>query len=471
MAHVIENRNSDGKLMSYSIRVFRGRDITGKQLKSYFTTFEVPEKWTDEKALKEANKQAVLFEKQCKDGLVGIEKQTFAEYAAYVMQLKEKNQKHRTVERYGDLLKRIIPAIGHMKLTDIRPQHLNQFYTNLGEVGVRDDVKYKCKIDLKQLLKEKGSTKVRFGEENGISMGVLNGITQGKNVRLASAQAVSKALNRPFKDVFSPSTEITSLSNKTILEYHRLISTIMSQAEKEMLIIYNPAHRATPPKLTRTQANYFQIDVVNRIIDCLENEPIKWKTITYLLMLTGCRRGEILGLKWDKIDFETGTIKIENTLLRSQTKGIYEDTTKSGKNRPIQLPPEAMQLLKDYRLWYMKEKLKNGDRWQTDPKWKGSNFVFVQEDKNPGNPIYPDSISDWLGNFSKRHDLPHVNPHAFRHTFASILISKGVDIVTVSKALGHEKVSTTTDIYAELMKQASEQASECIADTILRRTK
>jgi site-specific recombinase XerD len=85
--------------------------------------------------------------------------------------------------------------------------------------------------------------------------------------------------------------------------------------------------------------------------------------------------------------------------------------------------------------------------------------------------MHPDSITLWLQRFSERHGLPHINPHAFRHTFASILISKGIDIVTVSKTLGHEKVSTTTDIYAELMKQASEEASQCIADVVLRKAK
>lgn len=462
MANIQERRSKDGKLISYAIRVHRGRDAAGKQLTPFTATFNVPVGWTDERARKAAEKEAILFEKQCRDGMIGANRQTFEVYSEYVMRLKEKNQKHRTVERYRELLARILPAIGHMKLTEIKPQHLNQFYTNLGESGIRKDGKFACKIDLEKHLNKTKKSKAAFAKKAGISPQVVSAIINGKSVSERSADRISTALGKNTKQAFNYTDRKSTLSNKTILEYHRLISTIFAQAEKEMLIPYNPARRASPPKLIKAQANYFQVDEVNRIIECLEGEPLKWKAITYLLMLTGCRRGEILGLKWDKVDLDKGLIRIENNLLRSKTKGIYEDTPKTGKNRVLQIPGEAVQLLKEYRLWYMKERLANGDRWEN------TNFLFVQE---TGKPMYPDSVTDWLGNFSKRHGLPHINPHAFRHTFASILISKGIDIVTVSKTLGHEKVSTTTDIYAELMKQASEEASECIADTILRRQK
>jgi integrase len=402
MANIQERRNKNGELISFSIRVHRGRDSQGKQLKPFSTTFEVPEGWTETKARKEAAKQAIIFEKQCKEGTAPDSKQTFGVYAEYVIALKERSGvKHSTIKRYKSLLVRVNQGIGHIKIGDIRPQHLNKLYEELAA----------DKINLK---------------------------TGGK------------------------------LSNKTIMEHHRFISTVMTQAEKEMLIPYNPAHKATPPKLKRTEANHFQIDEVERITKCLESEPLKWRTMTTLLMLTGCRRGELLGLKWSSVDFKNHQIKIENNLLYSAERGIYEETTKTGKTRMVKLPQEAITLLSQYKAWYEKQRKLNGDRWQSGEKWKNSNFVFVQE---TGEPMHPDSLTDWLDKFSTRHELPHINPHAFRHTFASILISKGIDIVTVSKTLGHEKVSTTTDIYAELMKQASEEASECIADVILRKAK
>lgn len=402
MANIQERRNKDSKLISFSIRVHRGRDSFGKQLKPFSTTFEVPEGWTEARAKKEAEKYAVIYEKQCKDGTAPDSKQTFAVYSNYVIALKMRTGiKRSTVERYKSLAVRVNQSIGHIKIGNLRPQHLNKLYEELSQVG-----------------------------ENRLTGGTL--------------------------------------SNKTILEHHRFISTVMTQAEKEMLVPYNPARKASPPKIRKTEANHFQIDEVTRIIDCLEDEPIKWKTYTYMLMLTGCRRGEISGLKWSSIDFQNRQIKIENNLLYSPEAGIYEETPKTGKTRMIKLPQEAIDLLRQYQVWYKKQRLLNGDRWQSGDKWKGSNFVFVQE---TGEPMHPDSVTDWLSKFSARHKLPHINPHAFRHTYASVLISKGIDIVTVSKSLGHEKVSTTIDIYAELMKQASEEAAECIADVVIRKAK
>ena len=106
--------------------------------------------------------------------------------------------------------------------------------------------------------------------------------------------------------------------------------------------------------------------------------------------------------------------------------------------------------------------LANGDRWLH------TGYVFTQDN---GNHMSPDSITGWLHDFSTRHGLPHINPHAFRHTMASILINSGKDVVSVSKRLGHAKVSTTTDIYSHIIMEADEQASECLADVMLRPTK
>lgn len=247
-----------------------------------------------------------------------------------------------------------------------------------------------------------------------------------------------------------------------ILEHHRLIHTILAQAEKEMLVQYNAAAKATPPKAAKKEVNYFQPEDIVRIREALDQEPLKWKVATHLLLITGCRRGEIMGLRWDRVDFANSKIKIDTNLLYSAKRGIYEDTTKTGTVRFIKLPAETMELLRQYRRWYMELRFKNGDRWQD------TGFLFVKEN---GEPMIPDGITAWLSDFSKRHDLPHINPHAFRHTMASILINSGKDVVSVSKRLGHAKVSTTTDIYSHIIMEADEQASECLADVMLRPTK
>ena len=177
-------------------------------------------------------------------------------------------------------------------------------------------------------------------------------------------------------------------------------------------------------------------------------------------MITGARRGEIAGLKWSKFDMEKRRLKVDTALLNSTKIGVYETTTKTSNQRYIPLPDETFALLRRYRVSQMELQLANGDRWvQTD-------YVFTQSD---GSPIRPDTITQWLAKFSKRKGLPHINPHAFRHTAASVLISQGTDVVTVSKMLGHAKVSTTEDIYSHVIEESKQQASNALAEVYFRR--
>ena len=177
--------------------------------------------------------------------------------------------------------------------------------------------------------------------------------------------------------------------------------------------------------------------------------------------ITGARRGEILGLKWDKVDFVGCRIHICNNILYSADRGIYEDTPKtSTSDRFVSLPAETLQLLRQYRTWQATERLRLGGYYENQ------DFVFAQDN---GRPMHPDSVTDWCAKFSKRHGLPHINPHAFRHTMASMLYFNGVDSVSISKRLGHAQVSTTANIYAHVMAEADQKNAEILADVFLKK--
>ena len=191
---------------------------------------------------------------------------------------------------------------------------------------------------------------------------------------------------------------------------------------------FNVAARATLPKAEHKDVNYFQPEQVAAIREALEQEPMKWKTLVHLLLITGVRRGEVLGLKWDKVDFEGNRIFICNNILYRADVGIYESNPKTERSRRyVALPTETMQLLRRYRAWQAEERLRLGEYYQNQ------GFVFAQDN---GNPMHPDSVTNWLKKFSRRHDLPHINPHAFRHTMASMLYFNGVDIQTAGTRPG-----------------------------------
>lgn len=415
MANIQPRKNKDGKIISYCIRVHKGRDTNGKQLKPYTMTFFFDEKWSEKKIQAELQKAATLFENECKKGFVADNKQTFERYANYVIDLKERiGVKHRTIVRYKELLERIKPAIGHYKLCDLKPQHLNAFYDQLSKDGI-------------------------------------NKATGGK------------------------------LSSKTIIEHHRLIRTILAEAEKELLVPYNAASKATPPKNEQKEANYIEIEDIERILFYSLQEPLKKQVALNLLIFTGCRRGEIMGLQWSDIDFKNNLINIKRTSLYSKDRGIYQDTPKTEQSkRSISVPAKVMELLRVYKKEYNTKRLALGTAW-TD-----TGFILVQEN---GKPMHPDTLTDYCSSFRTKYNniiekenkdrpktnklplLPHINPHAFRHSQASMLILSGLDCATVSKRLGHANISTTTNIYTHILHEADKKASDKLENILLNQNK
>lgn len=461
MANIQERRNKEGTLISFSIRVHRGRGADGKQLKPWTATFEVSPTWTEKSARKKAEAFAATFEKECREGITTDSRQKFAPYCDYVIDLKEKTGiKHSTIVRYKELTTRIYPALGHMKLKDIRPDHLNSLYARLAQPGA-GSAHAIAKVDLAALLKEKRLTRLELSNVTGLSLKAVYAAVKGERVKKEVAGAISTALGGGLEDFFSLNTKERTLSGKTIREYHRLIHTVLDQALKEGLVAVNVADRATPPKMEQKDVNYFQPEQVTAIREALETEAIKWRTLVHLLLITGARRGEILGLKWDKVDFNSNQVYICNNVLYSADVGIYEDTPKTERSkRYVSLPAETMQLLKQYRAW------QNGERLRLGEYYQDQGFVFAQD---TGGPMHPDSVTTWLSRFSKRHGLPHVNAHAFRHTMASMLYFNGVDSVSISKRLGHAQVSTTANIYAHVMEAADKKNADILADVFLKK--
>lgn len=452
----IDGKNGE----AYKITVTKGRDCNGKQVRHYRTWKPEPG-MTERQINKEVQRAALDFEREIELGYQVDNRQTFAQYVEYVLKLKERSGcKHLTLVRYRELTERIYPAIGHLKLAEIRPQHLNKLYADLSRPGVsKRGTTAVASVDLSRLLNERKLTRVALATAAGIGASTITAACQKKKIALASAQAIAKALGERTERLFLLETDEGLLGEKTILEHHRFIRTVLAQAEKEMLVPYNAAAKATPPKAKTKEVNYFQPQDMPAILNALETEPLKWRVITHLLLVSGCRRGEIMGLKWENVDFTQHTVRICSALLYSPEKGVYEDSTKTKTVRLLRLPCETVALLKKHRKEQLQLRLLNGDRWVE------TGYVFT---KDNGESMNPESITGWLSDFSKRHGLPHINPHAFRHTVASVLIANGVDTVTVSKQLGHATPTTTENIYGHLIEDAKTRAAECIADMLLR---
>lgn len=459
MATIEKYTGKDG--LTYRITVYAGFDTQGKRIRHRMSYKPTPG-MTPRQIEKAAQKAAMDFERSIEQGFALDNRQTFAEYADYVLDLKQRTgTKARTLDRYQDMMVRINQAIGHIKLADLRPQHLNSFYKNLAEPGIRmGGGSAKAKIDMVAWLKKNKLSRGKLAEKAGISAATVGVAVKGESIKIEKAQAIAQAMEKKVDEVFKVEKNMEPLADKTILEHHRLISTILAQAEKEMLVPYNAAAKATPPRTTKKDPNYFQPETVAAILEALESEPLKWRLITHLLIVTGCRRGEIMGLKWEKVDFDNCRVKIDRALVSSKSKGVFEESTKTSDIRHLALPRETMDLLRQHKREQLRLQLANGDRWLH------TGYVFTQDN---GDHMNPDSITGWLKDFSTRHSLPHINPHAFRHTVASVLLANGTDIVTVSKQLGHASVNTTESFYSHIIEENKAKAAECIADVLIRK--
>ena len=452
MAYIQARYRKNGELLHYRLFVSDGLDWTGKQRRRYKTW--VPDKpgMSQKQIEKAALAAAIKFEEEIRAGYEIDKRKKFHEYAEYVIDLKARTGlSPTTIERYRAMLPRIYDEIGHIKLTDIRPYHLNDLYKHLAENGVRNKAAI---ATAKKVVKKKVSAlkkpKHLIAEMAGFSHTTLNAILRGDAVTYQNAEKLAHYLGYSVCELFTVEDKFKPLSDKTILEHHRLISMILSQADKELLIPYNPAAKATPPKVSKKEADYFQPEEVADIVKALENVPIKWKAMSYILIDTGCRRGELMGLQWHCVDLDKGIMMIKQALLYTKDKGVYVGPPKTGRPRAVCLAPETIEVLKKWKTEQLRTKIRHADIWQD------TGFIFTKDD---GSAMHPDSITDWLNKFSEANDLPHIHPHAFRHTVASILISNGIDPVTTANELGHADANTTQAIYAHQIARARAEAS------------
>ncbi len=450
----IEKRNN-----SYRITVACGYDVNGKQIRHRMTY--TPEKGMTAKQIeKEVQRQAVLFEEKCQSGNVLDGNIKFSDFAELWFNDRKKDFRPKTYARYLSMLPRINAAIGHLRLDRIQPLHLRQFYDNLSEGGIRQDTKYKCSIDICTYMKDNKLTGAELSRQSGLPTTTVTALKKGENVAYKSAVKLSEYMKQPLDTLFTPVSSGKPLAAKTVLHHHRLISSILSTAVEWGVLFSNPCERTKPPKVEQKEPKYLDEIQAAALLDLLEAEDTAYKTMIRLLLFTGLRRGELLGLEWSDIDFDNKTMQICRSSLYLPDKGIFEDDTKNDtSNRIIKLSQTAIDDLQKYKIWQLERCLEMGDRWHC------SDRIFTNSE---GLPLNPDTLSSWFSKFVKAHSdvLPTVTIHSLRHTNATLQIAGGVPLTTVAKRLGHADTVTTSKIYAHAIKSADEAAAETLENLL-----
>ncbi len=272
---------------------------------------------------------------------------TFAE--KWLREYAEKQLKPRTVEDYRRRLERINGAIGHIRLRELDAGHLNAFYAELQEEGERRDTKFCLRAGL-TLPEGRELSREALARAAGLSRSTVQRALGGKNISGDSARRIAEAYGLPPDELFCPDLREVTLDPNTVRSYHRIISSMLNKAVKWGYIPANPAVNAELPKLWYKEAAHLDEGDARRLLELLQNEPIKYRAAVTVSMLSGLRRGELLGLRWRDVDPVNHMVTVVQTSTYISGKGLCIDTPKNHTSaRPLKLSASVFPVLEELR--------------------------------------------------------------------------------------------------------------------------
>lgn len=254
-----------------------------------------------------------------------------------------------------------------------------------------------------------------------------------------------------------------NLSSATIRHYYNLLGILFGYAEKFDHIERNPMLKIDAPKKDAHTVDFLTPEQAQQFIKALESAPLRWKTLMNVLISSGLRRGEVVGLKWEDVNLKEMTISVNRSVTSSKSTRISIGTPKSVNSiRTLPITPRLASLLKEWQSAQLAE-------WQgltVDKKvtrmLMPSAYVFGSE-VDPSKPMYPTSPTRWLSKFVKAHNLPNISPHDLRHTAGSLMLASGASIKDTQDYLGHEDAKTTLRFYAGTTPESLRKAADGLA--------
>lgn len=415
---------------TYSIGVSNGY-CNGKQLMTYETY--KPTATTPAAIKKELEREAVRFEREVKEGkYLSGEKTRFKDFAAlWRDNWAAVNLTQSQYEQYWKTLeKHVFPEVGSMYISKITAMKCQSIIDDMVKIG------YAPKTVRRMVTCFNSVMKYAY-KKNVIQENVLNRCDLPKNKETEGLHFFTPAQVRIFLD---------SLENKYEFKY----------GERK---------RKNNSGKPYTVSNYKACHTVGT----------QWKAYFYLAIYGGFRRGEMVALTWEDIDFEENTVSINKAVALTKEKGVIEKSTKTKAGRRcIPLPAECFEVLKEWKKEEKELSKEMGTAWNGK---KGicfeQSYVFIQDD---GSRMHPSTPSHKFKELVKLHNesikgkinkaetkeereslrremLPVIRLHDLRHSMATALIAAGDDIVDVSHRMGHSKPSVTLDVYSHYMKE------------------
>jgi len=487
---------------TFRVRISNGFDIDGKRI-VVKRSFSVNENLTEKQKLKEAEMIAAQLEAEVKRGtFLDAGKMTFAEFVEeWRKRHAERHLQPKTYFRYMQMLEsRIIPALGHVKLEKLQPTMLLDFYDNLKEAGIRlEDDKYIPKSEFMTMIESKGLSFSDLKRQTNLYREPAQRIKDGQAISKKAAQKICSVTEFSEAELFDVEHNEKPLSDRTVLHHHRLISSILTCAVQWQLLASNPATRVKAPRVEKKEAKHFNEEQTMLLLEYADNEVKKleemdipeyeklnlefryrkYQATLYIALYGGLREGEIAGVKWVCIDFDNNTLEVKIATQYVPGKGSFEKTPKNeSSQRIISLPSVVMEVLRQYKNTQTKLRLLCGEAWTN------TDYVFTQSN---GKAVHPSWATKWFPKYIAKYNksvmenndipekekekylVPIQNFHTTRHTNATLLISDGVNLKTVSSRLGHSNTSTTMNIYSHSLRNADKEAADRLEGMLVKK--
>lgn len=274
---------------------------------------------------------------------------------------------------------------------------------------------------------------------------------------------------------FFLSKQASSLSHSSVLGIYVTANQLFEMAYAEDAIQINPLYKkvkrprqrkddkkqSDPPRFTQ--------DEVKHIKECLKREPLKWQALVWILLDCGLRRGECCALTWDKVDFNGMEIKVDGSLGYTPERGIYRDSPKTeAGRRTVPMTAEVADILRRYKAEQVSSVAKRTKRLEKEHKPLDFKKIAIPQylftAKGESDPIFPDAVNRYFKRFEEKYGIEDFHPHKCRHTFASILVERGVSILVVAALLGHDDPHVTHRTYSHAEEKFKRDAIAILAD-------
>lgn len=393
----ITPKKKNGKVISYKFKACVGRDEFGKQI-FRCSTWKVPEGLIPSRVEKVAHKAAAEWERQARD-----------EYQKDVDNPERIKERHAAKSRtdFADFVRNIWFPI--------------------------------CICD-----GEHKPTTVAFNKNIA---NIITGYFRGKAIQTITGTDIQKYLIYLRTEYHSALGK--PLAPKSIRHHYATLANIFSFAIKQEIILKNPMDTVDCPKTPKKKVDAFTEEQARRFFSYLDDCPLDFRCMLNLLITTGIRCGELMGLQWGDIDFEHHILSINRSVTYTPASGIVVSTPKTDCSfRQIPMIPSVASLLLEFR---------NGTQWSKQ------DYLFPKEG-DPSLARDPNSVTRRVKRFMRLHNLPDMSPHDLRHSCATLLLSNGADIKSVQEILGHSNASTTLNFYVRSDLQQMKSATDKFAN-------